>query len=466
MAKFYSAVIAGTHSGVGKTTWSLALMAFFRKKGFQVQPFKTGPDYIDTGFHHRACRPRKSRNLDRFFLSEDYLRQTFQTHSSDADLSLVEGVMGLYDGRTPLSEEGSTAEMAKLLKLPVFLVIDGSGLARSATALVKGYQSFDPGIDLKGVLINRVAGEGHFHWLKEAVEKEIGIPVLGCLPPAPGITVPERHLGLRTVLEEGSFEKKLEQLAKLLEGRFDEKRFLELASLERPSPESLSPPCNDPVKCRIGVAYDKAFSFYYEDNFDLLREAGAELVFFSPLESTCLPSRLDALYLGGGFPELYAHVLSENESMKSAVRRFYSEGGIIYGECGGLIYLAESLINSEGNEFPMIGLVPGRVRMTAALQNFGYKELECRVPTFLSAPGEKLRSHEFHYSVWEAGNGNFVRPYEIKGQGDGFYDGQILASYQHLHFGQNPNWAKNWVQAAKGGGRNETKRFRDFHFAF
>lgn len=459
MPDLHSAVIAGTHSGVGKTTWSLALMAFFRRKGLEVQPFKVGPDYIDPGFHHRICRPRKSRNLDRFFLSEAYLRRSFEKNSKGADLALVEGVMGLFDGRSPLSEEGSTAQMAKLLELPVFLVIDGAGLARSAAALVKGYQSFDPRLSLCGILINRVGGEGHFKWLCESIEKETGLPVLGWLPPEPQVSIPERHLGLRTAAEEDSVEKKLSKLAELLEGRFDVPRFLKLTRTNSKPIQGVSPsdfPERLPVKrCRIGVAYDRAFSFYYEDNFDFLREAGAELVFFSPLEDPRLPLDLDAIYLGGGFPELYVRELGENESMKNSIREFWGEGGILYSECGGLIYLAESCVNAEGRPFPLVGLIPGRIRMTERLQHFGYHEIETRIPTFLFGPGRKLRSHEFHYSVWETDSKDFSEPYGVGERGEGFYNGRILASYQHLHFGQSADLARRFVESAEEARRKK-----------
>ncbi len=440
-------MIAGTHSGVGKTTWSLALMAFFRRKGLGVQPFKVGPDYIDPGFHDRVCRPRKSRNLDRFFLSEDYLRNCFEKNLSGADLALVEGVMGLFDGRSSLSEEGSTAEMAKLLGLPVFLVIDGAGLARSAAALVQGYHRFDADLNLVGVFVNRVGSEGHFRLLREAIEKETGIPVLGWLPADSVVSIPERHLGLRTALEEEALEEKLARLGRLLEGRFDVERFLHLCKSRLAGRSNL--PRNDNRQCRIGVARDKAFSFYYEDNFDLLREAGSELVFFSPISDVVLPEDLDALYLGGGFPELYARELAANASMKASIQTFYEGGGIIYAECGGLIYLAEFFMTEGGEEFPLIGLVPGRIRMTDRLQCFGYHELEALADTFLFSKGKKLRSHEFHYSIWEVEKGRFKKLYALGGKEQGFHDGQILASYQHLHFGQDPGLAQNFVQAVQ-----------------
>ena len=464
MSNLRAAVIAGTHSGVGKTTWSLALMTFFRKKGLTVQPFKVGPDYIDPGFHHLVCRPRKSRNLDRFFLSESYLRNSFEKNSEGADLAVAEGVMGLFDSKSPVTEEGSTAEMAKLLGLPVFLVIDGAGLARSAAALVKGYQTFDPNLHLSGIFINRVGSEGHFRWLREAIEKETSLPVLGWLPKDSEISISERHLGLRTAGEEEKIEEKLNRLAEMLEGRLEEKRFLQSATcvvagakvetgFGRPSQDKQGV-ATAPLRahlCRIAVAYDRAFSFYYEDNFDCLREAGADIIFFSPLSDSKLPEETDLLYFGGGFPELYAQGLSENESMKESIRKFHREGGMIYAECGGLIYLAEAFMDAQEKKFPWVGLIPGNIRMTDKLQHFGYHEIETLESTFLFPKGKKLRSHEFHYSVLQESVGEDSRSplsfkiYRIQDRVEGFYDGRLLASYQHLHFGQDPELAKRLV---------------------
>ena len=455
MNNFHAAVIAGTHSGVGKTTWSLALMAFFQEKGLKVQPFKVGPDYIDPGFHSLVCSPCKSRNLDRFFLSPDYLKQCFEKNCAGADAAIVEGVMGLYDGKSPVTEEGSTAEMAKLLNLPVFLVVDAAGIARSAAAIVKGYQSFDPELNLAGVLLNRVGSEGHYEWLCQSIE-ETGVPVLGWLPANSKISIPERYLGLQTALEEEErFREKLIQLTGLLKNHFDSERFLELSRRGVVStPENIpgrgnpAPTCrNGKSICRIGAAYDRAFSFYYQDNFDLLEKQGAEIIYFSPLLDQRLPENLDALYLGGGFPEIFARELSQNEGMKASIQKFYEEGGLFYAECGGLIYLSEALIDPSGTEIPLLGLVPGKIVMSDRLQNFGYHEIETRMETFLFEKGKKFRSHEFHYSIWNTGE-NFKSLYQINSRMEGFYNGQILASYQHLHFGQDPRLAENFVQFA------------------
>ena len=443
---FHSSMIAGTHSGVGKTTWALALMALAKRKGFEVQPFKAGPDYIDPSFHHQMCRPRKSRNLDLFLLSEEEVKKSFSRNSKNADLAVVEGVMGLFDGKGPSGEEGSSAQLAKLLGLPVFLVLDGSGLATSAAAVALGFQKFDPELTLAGVFINRVNSEGHFQWLKKAIEAKTGIPCLGYLPKDASFEIPERHLGLVTALEATDGLSKIEKAADLLETRFDWDQFLALSKRKYDSADMVretesAGTIQGNICFRVGVAYDKAFSFYYEDNFDLLRNAGAELVFFSPLEDERLPRDLDLLYLGGGFPEIYAASLSKNEKMIEAVRAFYHSDGFIYGECGGLIYLTEHFSDAEGNNYPLLGLIPGNVRMTDRLQHFGYHELETLSDTFLFKAGKRLRSHEFHYSAWDSGN-SFQAAYRIGERTEGFVCDRLLASYQHLHFASDPDLMK------------------------
>lgn len=435
-------MIAGTHSSVGKTTWSLALAALAKRRGLRVQLFKAGPDYIDTGFHHQVCAPRKSRNLDLFLLSREEVKSTFCRNTVDADLAIVEGMMGLYDGKNASGHEGSSAELAKLLYLPVFLVVDGSGLATSAAAVVLGFQKFDPELNLAGILFNGVKSEGHFRWLKRAVEEKTGIACLGYLPHEEALKIPERHLGLKTAVEMPGVKAKAEQAAMLLEKHFDWSRFCTVSRMKRYVCSSqrhvplVSHPC-----FRVGVAYDRAFSFYYEDNFDLLKQAGAEIVFFSPLNDHVLPERPDLLYLGGGFPELYAPGLSENHEMIRLIREFYQGGGFIYAECGGLIYLSEAFYDSSGKRYPFVGFIPGTVRMTDRLQNFGYHELTALSDTFLFPAGKKLRSHEFHYSVWEH-SGSFPLAYRIGERQDGFVRERLLASYQHLHFGSDETLVK------------------------
>ncbi len=450
-------MIAGTHSSVGKTVWALTLMALARKMGLVVQPFKAGPDYIDPGFHHLLCSPRKSRNLDLHLLPLEEMQNSFTRNSQDADLSIVEGMMGLFDGKNSFRQETSSAGIAKALGLPVFLVLDGAGLATSAAAIVLGFQKFDPEMNLAGVFINRVRTESHFLWLKKAIEERTGVPCLGYLPPEESLRIPERHLGLKTALEENGIAEKIQKAVELLEPHFEWERFLQATACHSREPsaravKSLSGNpflSRSPIKvCRIAVAYDAAFSFYYEDNFDLLRQEGAEILFFSPLEDAGLPANADLLYLGGGFPEIYAARLAANSSMKQAIHDFYQGGGSIYAECGGLIYLTEGFEDSAGNFYSVTGLIPGKVRMTDRLQHFGYQEPVAIKDTFLFPKGTKLRSHEFHYSVWE--HPMEVQPaYRIGGRLDGFASERLLASYQHLHFGSDPLLAQRLVAHCK-----------------
>jgi cobyrinic acid a,c-diamide synthase len=445
----FAAMIAGTHSSVGKTTWALALMALAKEKGLSVQPFKSGPDYIDPSFHSQICAPRKSRNLDLFLLSENEVKNSFARNTADCDIAIVEGMMGLFDGKSITGQEGSSAEIAKLLNLPVFLVLDGSGLATSAAAIVLGFKAYDPSLKLAGVLINRVKSERHFDWLKQAIESKTGVPCLGYLPPDEELKIPERHLGLTTAIEMREKLGKISHAAELLKSRFDWESFLRCTEyrVQRTAKEhtqNAARPTQNELNCRIGVAYDTAFSFYYEDNFDLLRQAGAELIFFSPIQDQKIPADLDLLYFGGGFPEVYAAKLSENQSLIESVQDFYKDGGLIYAECGGFIYLTQAFENLEGKKFPLVGLIPGTIKMADRLQNFGYKELECLTDTFLFEAGQRLRSHEFHYSQWLTDQKSaFV--YGIGERREGFWDGQVLASYQHLHFATDPKLVERLI---------------------
>jgi cobyrinic acid a,c-diamide synthase len=439
-------MIAGTHSGAGKTTVLAALASIARQKNLIVQPFKGGPDYIDPGFHEKASG-RKSRNLDLYLLPPEAVKESFIRNSQDADLVLVEGMMGLFDGKGP-EAHGSSAHIAKLLKIPVILVVDGGGLAGSAAALVLGFQTFDPELKIKGVVFNRVNSEKHFQLLKAAVESKTGISCLGYLPKEKEIAIPERHLGLTTAQESDDSEAKIKQAAALLGAHFDWEKFLECASLaeENTVITAASPQKDVQVfsrRFKIAVARDKAFSFYYEDNLDLLKEAGALIRFFSPLTDKEIPEA-DLIYWGGGFPELYAETLSSNQEMVQAVKHYYHDGGWIYAECGGLMYLSQALIDSKDKEFPFAGIIPGKIRMASRLQNFGYHEIEAAPGNFILPAGTKIRSHEFHHSVWD-GEGLHAPAYKIGERLEGFVKQRLVASYQHLHFGSIPNLAASII---------------------
>ncbi|HUY87844.1 MAG TPA: cobyrinate a,c-diamide synthase [Pirellulales bacterium] len=415
-------VIAGTHSGAGKTTMALGLMAAFARRGLRVQPYKAGPDYIDPTWH-AAVTGVPSRNLDLWMLSKATVKRLA---SRQADLSIIEGVMGLFDG------PGSTSELARLLKAPVVLIVDGHGMAGSAAAVVRGFETLERGVQVAGVVLNRISSAGHYELLRQAIEKRCRARVLGYLPCDDRLRLPARHLGLVPAQEAGHVGALADLLVAQLEKTVDLDAMFKLARSAPP----LAPPPDRPRRptiARIAVARDDAFCFYYEDNLDLLRECGAELAFFSPLAERRLPEGVGGVYFGGGFPELF-----EEQLRASPLARALA-GMPIYAECGGLMFLS------------MIGVVPGNVSMTERLQHFGYCEAEGR-GSFLLKPGESVRGHEFHYSRWE---GEGVAPAVIarrRRTGDerpeGYAAGQIHASYVHIHFHGCPWFARRFVRAA------------------
>ena len=448
-------MIAGTHSGVGKTTVALALMAALRKRGRLVQPFKAGPDFIDPG-HHTAATGRSSRNMDGWMLGADLNREILSRASADADISIIEGVMGLFDGSSPVSEVGSTAELAKQLEAPVLLVIDAGAMARSAAAMVSGYAAFDPAVRVAGVLFNRVGGEGHYHILKEAVEAATDVTVVGYLKPDASITVADRHLGLVTAMEQGSTDL-YDRLATATE-TVDLDRVEALASSAPPISRPLNPPSLRPSPpasrhVRIGVAYDPAFCFYYPDNLELLEAAGADIVKFSPLHDDLLPS-VDLLYLGGGYPELYGEGLAANVVMRRSIRAFAERGGAIYAECGGMMYLTQAIRDFEGRSHEMVGLLSADAVMRKPGLTLGYRTLELSHPCILGVPGTTVRGHEFHYSTLVP-NGPLryagtLRDARGSAAGrDGLMAGNVLALYAHLHFASQPHVAHALVQSAR-----------------
>lgn len=458
-------VIAGTSSNVGKTTVTLALLAALKSRGRRVQPFKAGPDFIDPG-HHTAASGRTSRNLDGWMLGETVNREIFARAAADADISIIEGMMGLFDGSSPVSETGSTAELAKQLAAPVLLVVDGSAMARSAAALVSGYAKFDPELRVAGVLFNRVGGEGHYRLLKEAVEAATDVAVVGYLRPDPTVTVPDRHLGLVTAIEKGSTEL-YDRLARAAAETVDLDHVEALAQsaggfpvLGTPFPvlrsENGTRDAGDGL-VRVGVAYDAAFCFYYPDNLELLETAGAELVKFSPLRDRSLPD-VDLLYLGGGYPELYGAALSENVAMRQAIHSFAARGGAIYAECGGLMYLTEAIRDFEGRSHEMIGLFPAKAVMRKPGLTLGYRTVECSQRCMLGELGVMARGHEFHYSTLVP-NGPLSYACTLadaqgkpRGQ-DGLISGNVLALYTHLHFASRPQIATTLVDSARRGSR-------------
>jgi cobyrinic acid a,c-diamide synthase len=365
----------------------------------------------------------------------------------------VEGVMGLFDGYDGLSEAGSTAQMAKWLGLPVLLVVDAHAMARSAAALVQGFAAFDPGLTLAGVIFNRIGSAAHLAYLKDALAALPGVRCFGGLPRHPELAIPERHLGLATADDHPLEESFLAHLADLLEAHLDLDGLLAaLPSLALPQ---AAPAPAAPATVRLGVARDPAFCFYYPENLDWLVHFGAELVPFSPLNGPKLPENLHGVYLGGGYPELSAARLAANGGLLRALREQAAAGLPIYAECGGLMYLAQELTDLTGRGHPMAGVLPLTVRMLPRLKALGYREVTLAVATLLGPTGTTARGHEFHYSEISGEAGALAHPYRLtprrggEAVAEGYSTGNVLASYVHLHFGSNPEVARNLVERCR-----------------
>jgi cobyrinic acid a,c-diamide synthase len=446
-------VIAGTSSGSGKTTVSLALMAALRRRGLTAQAFKVGPDFIDPG-HHALATGRPSHNLDGWMLDQAENRAIFSRGMQDAQLGVVEGVMGLYDGFSATGEQGSTAQMAKMLGLPVLLTAGARSMARSFAALVGGYLGFDPGVDWAGVVANQVGGPGHARILAQALELVPSARLAGCLPRRDDIALPERHLGLVTAQETTPDPLWHDCLADWLEQSLDLDRLLEGLPEISPPPSRADP--QPPPRARLAVARDQAFCFYYQENLRRLRQAGAELVFFSPLADPGLPPDVHGLYLGGGYPELYAGRLADNPGPAREIARLALNGMPVYAECGGMMYLGRELEDLEGRRWPMAGLLPLSFRMLPRFKSLGYRQVRLTRDSPLGPAGAVARGHEFHYSeISKLKSRAGLRDdlYQVWGRNGtepackGFGLASTVASYVHLHFGSSPETAPALVRA-------------------
>jgi cobyrinic acid a,c-diamide synthase len=438
-------VVAGTHSGVGKTTVASGLMAALARRGLRVAPFKVGPDFIDPSYHALATG-RPGRNLDAFLSGPDLVAPLFAHGARGADVAVIEGVMGLFDGKGG-GELASTAHVAKLLDAPVVLVVDARAMARSAAAMVHGYKSFDPGLNVAGVVLNRVGSATHEGMLREALAP-LGVPVLGVLRRDDAVRTPDRHLGLVPAAERRKEARRsIDALGAFASRSLDLDAVMRLASsagdlrVEPWGPEAPEEERTDGV--RVAVAAGPSFSFLYEENVELLEGAGAEVVPFDPTTDEALPDGTDALYLGGGFPETHAEALSANEPMKSSVLGFADEGRPVVAECGGLLYLSREL---DGR--PMCGVLGATARMTGRL-TLGYREARAPVDSPLAEKGAAVRGHEFHYSVVEPGVG--TRPaWDLAGRGpEGFVSGGVHASYLHTHWAATPGLPRRLLRAAR-----------------
>jgi cobyrinic acid a,c-diamide synthase len=452
-----SIIIAAPQSGSGKTTITLGIMACLRRRGLKVAPFKVGPDFIDPGYHRLVCG-RPSINLDGWICTEEFVKETFAHHTRDADIAVIEGVMGLFDGIDGVSEAGSTAQIAKMTGSAVIFLVDARSQARSAAALVKGFAEFDPAVKLAGVIFNNVASENHGRILREALAAGCpDISVLGCIPRDEALQIPSRHLGLLTVEENPPSAEFLEHLAGVMERQVDIGGVLSVGATPCGCPESGRPHRAAPTKelIRIAIAHDAAFCFVYEDNLRLLREEGAELVEFSPLMDERLPEGIDGIYLPGGYPELFAATLAANLPIKSAIRNVIESGMPVYAECGGFIYLTngvETHCNASlpGGETEFVGIFPVTTRLLPKRKALGYREVELATDSIIGRQGTVARGHEFHYSEMAELPASVERIYKVRKNGidlgvEGYRYKNCLASYIHLHFGSNPELAAAFV---------------------
>ena len=441
-------LIAGERSGVGKSTVVTGVLGALAEAGVKVQPFKVGPDYIDPG-HHAIAIGEPSRNLDTWLMGEGGVVESLLRGSKGKELAVIEGAMGLYDGISG-GYEGSSAHIAKLTSSPVVLLVDASKIAGSIAALVSGYRSFDPGLSFAGVVLNNVGSEAHARMLGEAIESRTGLPVLGWLPRNSDVEIPERHLGLIPAAERQEQELYL-RLAEFVREHVDLEAIMRAARDAPPLPDPPVEEGEEPT-VRVGVALDRAFSFYYWENIELLRSAGAEVVFFSPIGDRTLPE-VDGLYIGGGFPEVYAPEIAKNRKLMREIRKKSGKDMPIYAECGGMMYLTRELLDLEGKAHEMAGVFDAVAEMTPKLQAVRYTLARAALNTPFFREGEILKGHEFHYSRIADFAGDISFAYSLqRGVGisdhrDGFISNATLASYMHLHFAGSRDFLKSFIAA-------------------
>jgi cobyrinic acid a,c-diamide synthase len=463
-----SMVVAGTGSGAGKTTVALGLVGAFRRRGRIVQSFKVGPDFVDCAYLAHASR-RPCRNLDWWMLGRDVVVRSYAHGVAEADCAVVEGTMGIFDGhgggdgagsgagRFP----GSTAELARLIGSPVVLVIDVADSAETAAAVALGVRQLDPALDLTGVILNNVPSDYRRRVVEDAIWDWAKLPVLGALPRLPNVQIPEVRTGLLPLTQNAHVDSALDELTHAVERHCDLALIERLMARGRPvhAPPARHAPAAAGAPVRVGVAFDDAFCFYYAENLELLEEAGAEVVTFSPLEDRVLPRDLDAVYMGGGVSEMFVPRLAANHSFIDSLRRAHARQIPIYAECGGLLYCARTLHTSDGNVHSMASLMPVDVALEAGLLHTGYRDLRVAADGILGDAGTKVRGHEFHFARLltsaQAGSHAYSM-HDVEGEPlgpEGWSTPTLLASLVHLHFGQDRRLAQRFVDAARDGAR-------------
>ncbi len=449
--KIKGVVIAGTKSGCGKTTVTLGLMAALARRGLIVAPFKVGPDFIDPG-HHTRVAGSVSKNLDGWMLPKAFNLANFDKVSKHTDIAVVEGVMGLFDGYDGKTDAGSTAQMARWLGIPVVLLVDAASMARSAAAMVMGFENFDPRLDFAGVVFNNLGSRRHLKYLEDAMQGSAKMPCLGGIMRRTDLAIPERHLGLVTHEDHPISDPMIAELADVVEDSLDLDFLLQLL----PEIDPVSQPAAESnvrqKSVRIAVARDEAFCFYYQDNLELLEQSGAQIVSFSPVTDEWLPQQIDGLYLGGGYPELYAEKLSSNAGLRRQIREKSRDGMPVYGECGGFMYLCEELVDQSGYSYPMSGCFPFATQMHLRLKALGYREVTLSQSTVIGNQDLTIRGHEFHYSELLRVAPGVQTVYRISDRSgldkapEGYQVDHTLGSYNHLHFGSQPEAARCFVE--------------------
>ena len=441
-------LISGTHSGGGKTTVSFAVLAALQDAGFNVQPFKIGPDFIDPGYH-RLATGRDSINLDFWMMGLSNVRKSFSFFSSPAEVAVIEGMGALYDGEQG-TERGSAGYLARKLGVPVLLVIDIWGMTRSAVAVINGFMSFDPRVQIVGIIFNRAGSEKHYQMVLNSLPSRLRKLVIGYLPRSSTLSVPERHLGLLTLEENAEALKIKNALLHTAKQTLDINRLVRLLKIKKKlATKSLPKSDLADKKVRVGIAKDKAFCFYYTENLMMLEQSGAELLPFSPLADENLPDNLDGLYIGGGYPESFPDILSKNKSMRRKILEMSRAGMPIYAECGGLMYLGRSLRNFDGRKYQMASVFPVDTEMDKNFLAIKYVEIETTKKTLLGPAGTKARGQEFHqFRIVSSDHTNGCYRVTTNTEqvfSEGFTQANVLASYIHLHFKSNPSIPAHFI---------------------
>ncbi len=456
-------VLGGTNSRAGKTVISIGLMKALAERGLVVQPYKVGPDFIDPSYHDFVTG-RRSRNLDGFMMRDEDILECFARNARGADIAIIEGAMGLFDSHDAIDERGSTAHVAKVIGSPVVVIANVERISRSAAALVTGYKVFDKELDVRGVILNRLGSEKHIEHARGAVEQLAGMRVYGALPRDAKVEIPERHLGLVPAYERERIDELFDYLGSFMEEHLDIDGLVETAGRAKELGEIEENPLfmkkKEKPEVRVGVVRDGVFTFYYQDNIDALERLGARIVYIDSINDTHLPE-VDALYIGGGFPEVFAGELEKNEGLREDIRKFCAAGGPVYAECGGLMYLGKD-IEVNGRRYEMAGFLPIRTKMGKSFRALGYTIAESVMDNPISKKGDLLVGHEFHHSEVEV-LGDVKYAYKmLRGKGifeqkDGILKGNTLAAYSHVHILSHPKMAKHFLDNAKRFNKRRAK---------